>query len=150
MKGLISLLYRRGYEIRTPPLYQGQKVFTQTGYLMIVKSFTDELSWAIQRELVNGYFSGKKRGLRFMNRQVITLREYCAATGEKPDTARDRLWRRINDFSFGEALLLEGAALSLFKKTNPEYRTTARALWILTPEGAQKLKALASLPRIGK
>jgi len=29
---------------------------TLSGYLMVVKSFTDDLSWEIQRELVNHYF----------------------------------------------------------------------------------------------
>ena len=40
----------------------GLKLLTQTGYLMIVKSFTDDLSWAIQRELVNGYFAARQAG----------------------------------------------------------------------------------------
>jgi len=31
-------------------------VFSETGYLMLVKSLTDDLSWQVQRELVNGYF----------------------------------------------------------------------------------------------
>ncbi len=31
-------------------------VFTETGYLMLAKSLTDDLSWAVQRELVNCYF----------------------------------------------------------------------------------------------
>ncbi|HNQ43870.1 MAG TPA: hypothetical protein PKI59_05545 [Candidatus Cloacimonadota bacterium] len=30
--------------------------FTESGYLMLVKSLTDDLSWAVQRELVNSYF----------------------------------------------------------------------------------------------
>ena len=30
--------------------------FTESGYLMLVKSLTDDLSWDIQRKLVNGYF----------------------------------------------------------------------------------------------
>lgn len=30
--------------------------FTLSGYLMLVKSFTDDLAWKIQRELVNTYF----------------------------------------------------------------------------------------------
>lgn len=36
----------------------GKKItlITETGYLMLVKSFTDELAWKVQRELVNGYF----------------------------------------------------------------------------------------------
>ncbi len=29
---------------------------TETGYLMITKSFTDDLSWSVQRQLVNNYF----------------------------------------------------------------------------------------------
>ncbi len=29
---------------------------TQSGYLMLVKSFTDDLAWKVQRELVNAYF----------------------------------------------------------------------------------------------
>jgi len=32
-------------------------LITQSGYLMIVKSFTDELSWKIQRQLVDNYFN---------------------------------------------------------------------------------------------
>ena len=34
----------------------GLMLFTETGYYMLVKSFTDELSWTVQRELVNNYF----------------------------------------------------------------------------------------------
>jgi hypothetical protein len=35
-------------------------LITESGYLMIAKSFTDDLSWEIQRSLVNGYFAVKK------------------------------------------------------------------------------------------
>lgn len=35
---------------------RGLIVMTETGYLMIVKSFTDDLSWQVQRELVRHYF----------------------------------------------------------------------------------------------
>lgn len=31
-------------------------VLTESGYLMITKSLTDDLSWAVQRQLVNAYF----------------------------------------------------------------------------------------------
>lgn len=30
--------------------------FTESGYLMLVKSFTDDLAWEVQRQLVNCYF----------------------------------------------------------------------------------------------
>ncbi|HGJ5857257.1 ORF6N domain-containing protein [Arsenophonus nasoniae] len=35
---------------------RGLTVLTESGYLLIVKSFRDELSWKIQKELVNVYF----------------------------------------------------------------------------------------------
>ncbi len=38
-------------------------LLTESGYLMIVKSFTDDLSWRVQRELVNSYFKVKQSGL---------------------------------------------------------------------------------------
>lgn len=33
---------------------------TESGYLMLVKSFTDDIAWDIQRKLVNSYFRAKK------------------------------------------------------------------------------------------
>lgn len=35
-------------------------VFTESGYLMLSKSLTDDLSWQVQRELVNSYFKVKE------------------------------------------------------------------------------------------
>lgn len=45
-------------EIRTVGIASpnGGIVVTESGYYMLVKSFTDELSWDVQRQLVNGYF----------------------------------------------------------------------------------------------
>lgn len=34
-------------------------MITESGYLMLVKSFTDDLSWKVQRQLVNAYFKVK-------------------------------------------------------------------------------------------
>jgi hypothetical protein len=34
-------------------------LLTESGYLMVVKGFTDDLSWQVQRSLVNGYFKAK-------------------------------------------------------------------------------------------
>lgn len=37
-------------------------VLTESGYLMLVKSFTDDLAWEVQRKLVNTYFRVKSIG----------------------------------------------------------------------------------------
>ncbi len=36
-------------------------LLTEQGYLMLVKSFTDDLAWKVQRQLVNNYFKGTKQ-----------------------------------------------------------------------------------------
>lgn len=42
------------YPLEIPP--KGITLLTETGYLMLVKSFTDDIAWNVQRELVNSYF----------------------------------------------------------------------------------------------
>lgn len=37
----------------------GLTLITESGYLMLVKSLTDDLAWKVQRELVNNYFRQK-------------------------------------------------------------------------------------------
>lgn len=50
-------------------------LITETGYLMLVKSFTDDLAWAIQRQLVRFYFKQKSEHGK------ITPREYRKILG---------------------------------------------------------------------
>lgn len=40
--------------------YMDKILMTEQGYLMLVKSFTDDLAWEVQRKLVNEYFKTKK------------------------------------------------------------------------------------------
>lgn len=116
----------------------GGYVFTQTGYLMIVKSFTDDLSWAIQRKLVNGYFAARKPELTFMGTPVVPLLDAARSLGLSPDAARGRVAHR--GFGMGDALLLEGKNLARFKQEN-RLHITAASLWILSASGYEKLKA---------
>lgn len=45
------------YGITAP---NGLTLLTESGYLMLVKSFTDDLAWKVQRQLVKSYFAVKK------------------------------------------------------------------------------------------
>ncbi|MCC0642214.1 phage antirepressor KilAC domain-containing protein [Clostridioides sp. ES-S-0049-03] len=38
----------------------GTYLITESGYLMLVKSLTDDLAWTVQRELINNYFRVKR------------------------------------------------------------------------------------------
>lgn len=49
------------YEFRTLEIpNRGLTLITESGYLMLVKSLTDDLAWKVQRQLVNNYFRGKQ------------------------------------------------------------------------------------------
>lgn len=50
----------------------GIVLITESGYLMLVKSFTDDLSWDVQRELVKCYFRVKDESTQI----VVTQSEY--------------------------------------------------------------------------
>lgn len=54
-------------------------LLTETGYLMVVKSFKDDLAWAVQRMLVSGYFS-QRRQAAAMEQELAELQanlEHC-------------------------------------------------------------------------
>ena len=59
----VDYFVRSADEIRThkimeisPKAHEDMTLITESGYLMLVKSFTDDLAWTVQRQLVNVYF----------------------------------------------------------------------------------------------
>ena len=150
------------YEIRTVENQEsairsnnGGYVFTQTGYLMIVKSFTDDLSWEIQRRLVNGYFAAQRAEMTFMGTPVVTLMEAARALNIPYNTLTHRFTAPAiySQMRMGDALLLEGRNLAKFKAENARCYIASSALWILTQSGFDKLRTLANTavtPRIPK
>lgn len=50
---------RRTYPGLFPDAMTRIMLFTETGYLMLVKTFTDDLAWQVQRQLVKGYFRAR-------------------------------------------------------------------------------------------
>lgn len=51
--------------------YMDKIFLTETGYLMLVKSFTDDLAWDVQRSLVKSYF--RKRNGEMVNTSVYKV-----------------------------------------------------------------------------
>ena len=73
-------------EIRThkimdlsPKTHEDITLITESGYLMLVKSFTDDLAWTVQRQLVNTYF------------QATPEQRRAAAAQTNADEAKARL-----------------------------------------------------------
>lgn len=53
---------RKNFPIRNVNVpNKGITLLTESGYLMIVKSFKDDLAWQIQRQLVNTYFKAREQ-----------------------------------------------------------------------------------------
>lgn len=46
-------------------------LITETGYLMLVKSFTDDLAWKVQRELVDSYFRARAEPEEQIMQEII-------------------------------------------------------------------------------
>lgn len=92
----------RKYENRTSGIEakdinnRGTAFITESGYLMLVKSFTDDLAWQVQRQLVNTYFKGgqtdeslkiqiqqERAHAMLMNAKSRALKTISSAIGDK-------------------------------------------------------------------
>lgn len=63
-------------EIRTSEINnRGTTLITESGYLMLAKSFTDDLAWKVQRGLVNSYFRAKDmyKAFTLLAEKVVAL-----------------------------------------------------------------------------
>lgn len=67
-------------EIRTSEINnRGTTLLTESGYLMLVKSFTDDLAWDVQRQLVNRYFRRDVPEPRYLPTRPLTTDDYADA-----------------------------------------------------------------------
>ena len=55
------------------PNSQGLVLITESGYLMLVKSLTDDLAWVVQRELVNGYFRNRVSAAQTPAQMILAM-----------------------------------------------------------------------------
>lgn len=53
--------------------HRGLVVLTESGYLMLVKSFTDDLAWEVQRKLVKSYFRQDELALTKRVKQIVDI-----------------------------------------------------------------------------
>ena len=71
---------------------RGTALITETGYLMLVKSFTDDLAWDVQRKLVDSYFRVKQVVNENLSPQMQLLMQMVNTMAQKElaDKERDR------------------------------------------------------------
>lgn len=133
------------FDIKAP---NGLILITETGYLMLVKSFTDDLAWTVQRELVNSYFRQQQPVPnepvyfdKFWNgEKVITIKDFEYFTGANQGMINYYVSSSLNKGT--EYYLLEGAELQQFKYLNTRHHRQVSHLILLTYKGCLKLAEL--------
>lgn len=130
----------------------GGIVVTESGYLMLVKSFTDDLSWGVQRQLVKTYFRYKEQFSEFKPKTDKTY-EYFDKTynGVPVLTSADMEyltkinhstidWNLRTKFISGKDFYyIFGNELKKYKKENPKASKMSSALYLVTREGFIKI-----------
>ncbi|MCH3963009.1 MAG: ORF6N domain-containing protein [Clostridium sp.] len=138
-------------------------LLTETGYLMLVKSFTDDLAWKVQRELVNVYFNVHhlkveqsklqepyKLTKKFYNgNPVMVLKDLEFLIGTSVHTI-GYILKSNNQFTIGvDYFLLEGKELKNFKKNNDVSKLIG-SLIVIPKQGVDKLLNLLLLKPAGE
>lgn len=127
------------YEIRTKPKKEygitapnGLVLLTESGYLMLVKSFTDDLAWKVQRQLVKTYFSWKedkvnkqpekkKKNLSAANMLVKTVSGIFKEAGVDPvfiAAEAKRLYKEQADIDIQIPLITDNTTQTLWDCTS--------------------------------
>lgn len=139
-------------EIRTVGIASpnGGTVVTESGYLMLVKSFTDDLSWDVQRELVNTYFRVKEFSVpkapslpyayiekTFHGRPVLTASDVSNIYGINSVTLYNHIKSALmpdRDYS-----LLTGDELKEYNKENPQLFKCKKSLFVIYNMGLSRI-----------
>lgn len=68
------------YGITAP---NGLTLITERGYLKLVKSFTDDLAWRVQDELIDGYFAAKQQPKPMTTAEMLLMQAQLNVDVEK-------------------------------------------------------------------
>lgn len=129
---------------------------TESGYLMLVKSFTDDLAWTVQRELVNSYFrvrakptktvtpgAEKRAAAMLLNAKSRTAKQMMAlwtAAGVRPEYQA----LALGDYYRDDGIKLPAIALKGTKETYDK-TTIAKKLGILSKSGKPHPAAVGAI-----
>lgn len=156
------------YEIRTNKIMAVSSMarsnvtfITESGYLMLAKSLTDDLSWKVQRELVNGYFRAKTPATAKCEQLTLETEEYfyfdktykgapvltTADLAHFIDVGASTIcwYMRKKEFVAGKDYFqLSGKALAEYKRENPNVSRLSSNVEIVTKSGFIKLSEYLS------
>lgn len=125
-------------------------LITESGYLMLVKSFTDELSWNVQRMLVDSYFNYKEEkpyeyfDKTYNGEPVLTLEDAEHITGIKANTLNAFLHKYA--VAYWDYFVVAKDNLKKFKDENPKVKRIASKILVVTYDG---IKAICKFYGLG-
>ena len=140
----------RPFGIKSP---NGGIIITESGYLMLAKSFNDDLAWQVQRELVNSYFRNKPEQYEaeqltletaeyhyypktWHGSPVITAADFAHFTGMSKEAIYPYFHKHPN-FDIFHYRHLKNAELRTFKTENPSVPRCIADLYIITRKGCE-------------
>lgn len=140
----------RPFGINSP---NGGIIITESGYLMLAKSFNDDLAWQVQRELVNSYFRNKPEQYEaeqltletaeyhyypktWHGSPVITAADFAHFTGMSKEAIYPYFHKHPN-FDIFHYRHLKNAELRTFKTENPSVPRCIADLYIITRKGCE-------------
>lgn len=138
------------YKVIAP---NGLILVTETGYLMLVKSFTDDLAWAVQRQLVSEYFNNAVavktqlpeetyvyKEKRYKGAIVASIRDI---THLWPDASKEKVTYYLKNFCIinRDYYRINGLELAEFKRANnfSGSEKAIKEMFVVTYCGLQKL-----------
>ncbi len=130
----------------------GVILLTESGYLMLAKSFTDDLAWKVQRELVKSYFriqddtpmplpetTYEYHDKTWRGQPVMTTRDLEHFFGIRIDKIKYHAKRMRDGVDY---ILLTGNELAEYKIENGSYTVASKHVLLVTRSGFMKLAKL--------
>lgn len=133
----------------------GLILLTESGYLMLAKSFTDKVAWDVQRALVKSYFRAKQEHTPeyeqlkledkpyeyvdkfYKGMPVLTCKDIEHFSGIHRSTIAEVL--RSHCENGKDYILLSGEDMRVFKKENANYPVNVPNLYIVLKSGFDKV-----------
>lgn len=142
-------------EIRTVGITSpnGGTVVTESGYLMLVKSFTDDLSWDVQRELVKSYFRVKERKSNqiavvpqstyqyidktYHDMPILTIADFCHLFGVASMSLYAFIVSRLTADT--DCTLLQDISLKEYLDENPNIPRCRKSVYVIYRSGIKQI-----------
>lgn len=131
---------------------------TESGYLMLVKSFTDDLAWRVQREMVNGYFRSRQAQplteiemIAAMAADSVRQQKRLTHVEEKVETVAEavenikRGTMRIRYVGYRQVVAKSGMTDAKCRNLVNAYRIPTDTHEFMTPDGLLSRRAIVEL-----